>query len=145
MVAELRLEMAWSPSYKASKLESPGRAGPVSVFIPGRALASGPVPCNIRAGPGRAGSCLEAARAGRGRFFEDVQGTYKLTYGTYKSLMPSQQTVLYPGKRDSIPANVPAILANVPLSRQTCPHPGSLCQRTKNLHAQWKSQQVMPS
>ena len=53
MVAELRLEMAWSPSYKPSKLESPGRAGPVSVFIPGRALVSGPVPCNIRAGPGR--------------------------------------------------------------------------------------------
>ena len=53
MVAELRLEMAWSPSYKPSKLESPGRAGPVSVFIPGRALVSGPVPSNIRAGPGR--------------------------------------------------------------------------------------------
>ena len=52
MVAELRLEMAWSPSYKPSKLESPGRAGPVSVFIPGRALVSGPVPSNIRAGPG---------------------------------------------------------------------------------------------
>ena len=53
MVAELRLEMAWSSSYEPSKLESPGRAGPVSVFIPGRAVVSGPVPCYIRAGPGQ--------------------------------------------------------------------------------------------
>ena len=53
MVAELRLEMAWSPSYEPSKLESPGQARPVSVFILGRALASGLVPSNIRAGPGR--------------------------------------------------------------------------------------------
>ena len=53
MVAELRLEMAWSPSYELSKLEGPGWAGTVSVFIPGQALVSGPVPCTMRAELGR--------------------------------------------------------------------------------------------